>query len=43
MCDSLVSEDAFTPVYWLDGYKTERICDNAVDDCLTTFKFIIKI
>ena len=30
----------FSSVYCPDKYKTQNMCDEAVDDCLTTLKFI---
>ena len=27
-------------VYWLDKYKTQKMCDEAVDDCLATLRLI---
>ena len=27
-------------VYWLDKYKTQKMCDEAVDDCLAALKII---
>ena len=30
----------FLIVYCLDKYKTQKICDEAVDDCLAALKFI---
>ena len=40
MCDRVVSEDPFLIVYCLDKYKTQKMCDEAVDDCLAAMKFI---
>ena len=40
MCDSVVSEDPFLIVYCPDKYKTQRMCDEAVDDFLTALKLI---
>ena len=33
MCDTVVSEDPSLIVYCPDKYKTQRMCDEAVDDC----------
>ena len=38
--DSIVSENPFLTVYSPDRYKTKRMYDEAVDDCLATLKFI---
>ena len=40
MSDRVVSEDHFLMVYSPDKYKTQRICDNAVDDSLALLKLI---
>ena len=40
MCDSVVSEDTFLIVYCPDKYKSQRMCDEAVDNCLAALKFI---
>ena len=32
MCDRVVSEDPLLIVYSPDKYKTQRMCDEAVDD-----------
>ena len=40
MCDRVVSEDTFLIVYCPDKYKTQKICDKAVDDSLATLKLI---
>ena len=40
MCDSVVSGDPFMLVYCLNKHKTQRMCDETVDDCLTVLKFI---
>ena len=41
MCDRVISEDPFLIVYCLDKYKTRKICNKAVDDCLAALKFIL--
>ena len=33
MFDRAISEDPFLLVYFPDKYKTQRMCDEAVDDC----------
>ena len=33
MCDKVVSEDPFTLKCCLDRYKTQEMCDKAVDAC----------
>ena len=38
MCDRVVSEDPFWIVYCPDKYKTQRTCDEAVDDSLAALK-----
>ena len=40
MCDKSISEDLFMTGYCPDKYKTQKMCDEAVDDCLATLKFI---
>ena len=35
MFDSVVSEDPSLVVYCPDKYKTQRMCDEVVDDCRT--------
>ena len=40
MCDRINSEDPFLIVYSPDKYKTQKMCDEAVDNCLTALKFI---
>ena len=40
MCDRAISEDPFIVVYCPDKYKTQRMPDKAVDDCLATLKSI---
>ena len=40
MCDRVVSEDLFLIVYCINKYKTQRMCDKAVDDSLAAFKYI---
>ena len=40
MCDRVVSEDLFLQVYCPDKYKTQRLCDEAVDDSLAALKLM---
>ena len=40
MCDRVVSEDLYLTVYCPDKYKTQKMCDEAVDDCLVALKVI---
>ena len=40
MSERVVSEDPFFIVYSFDRYKTQRMCDEAVDDSLVGLKFI---
>ena len=40
MSGKVVSEDPFLIVYCPDKYKTQRMCDEAVDDSLATFRLI---
>ena len=40
MCDIIVSEDPFLIFYCPDKYKTQRMCDEAVDYCLASSNFI---
>ena len=40
MFGKVVSEDPFLIVYCCDKYKTQEMCDEAVDDCLAALKFI---
>ena len=40
MCDRVVSEYPFLIVYCPDEYKTQRMCDKAVDDSLASLKLI---
>ena len=36
----LISEEPFLIVYYADRYKTQRICNEAVDNSLAALKFI---
>ena len=38
--DIIISHDPFSLRYVPDQYKTAQTCDKAVDDCLTTLKFV---
>ena len=38
--ERVVPEDPFLMVYCHDKYKTQRMCNEPVDDCLATLKFI---
>ena len=40
MCGRVVSEDSFLTVYCPHKYKTQRMCDKAVDDFLAALKLI---
>ena len=40
ICHRVVSGDPFMIAYCSHGYKTQRMCDEAVNDCLATLKFI---
>ena len=40
MCDKVVSEDPFFIAYCPDKYKTQRMCDEAVDGSLAALKLI---
>ena len=40
MCGRVVSEDPFLIVYCPDKYKTQKMCDKAVDDSLAALKLI---
>ena len=41
MFDKVVSKDLFILIYCPDRYKTQRMCDEAVDDCLTALKLLL--
>ena len=43
MCDRIVSEDSLMIVYCPYKYKTQRMYDKAVDDCLAALKFILDL
>ena len=39
MCDKYILDGPFSIRYVTDQYKTQQMCDKAVDDCLTASKF----
>ena len=40
MCDRVVSEESSMLKYCLDKYKTQKMYDEAVDDCLSALEFL---
>ena len=40
MCDKVNNKDPFTLIYYLNRYKTQKMCNDAVDDCLGAWKLI---
>ena len=40
MCDSVIYEDPFLIRHILDQYKTQQMCDEAVDGYLAALKFV---
>ena len=40
MCDRAVSEDPFLIVYCPDKHITQKMCDEAVDNCLAVLKLV---
>ena len=38
MCDRIISDDPFSIICVPDQYKTQQMCDKAVDDCLAALK-----
>ena len=40
ICDTAVPEDSSLKVYCPDKYKTQRMWDEAVDECLTALKLV---
>ena len=40
VCNSIISKDPFSIRYVPDQYKTQKMCDKAVDDCLAVLKLI---
>ena len=40
MCGRTISDDSFQLIYIPDQYKTQQMCDKAVDDFLPTLNFV---
>ena len=40
MCDKFSSDNPFSLRYVPDQYKTQKICDKAVDGCPAVLKFV---
>ena len=40
MCDRMIFEDTFSIRCVPEQYKTQQMCDEAVDDCLAVSKFV---
>ena len=40
MCGSVIFEVPFTMLHCPDEYKTQRMCDEAIDNCIAAIKFI---
>ena len=40
MCDKVISENLFILAYCLGRYKIQKMCNEAVDDCLVALRFI---
>ena len=40
MCNNIMFEDPFSITYVPDHYKSQQMCDKAVDDCLVALKFL---
>ena len=40
MCCGIVYEEPISIVYWPDKYWTQRMCDEAFDDCLAVLNCI---
>ena len=40
MCETVASEDPSLMVYFSYKYKTQRMCDKAVDNCLPALKLV---
>ena len=40
MCDRIISGDSFSLRYVPNQYKTQKICDEAVDHFLPTLNFV---
>ena len=41
MCEQIVSKDLFLMFYCPDKYKTQRKCDEALDDCVAVLIFFL--
>ena len=41
MCNVVVLKDPFMLIDCSNRYKTQKMCDQAVDDCLAALKFIL--
>ena len=40
MCDGVIYEDSFMPIYCPDRSNTQTMFNESVDDCLGALKFI---
>ena len=40
MCNKAVSKDPFLVLFDPDKYITQKVCDEAVDDCLAALKVV---
>ena len=40
MCGRIVSDGLFSIRYFPDQYKTQQMCNEALDDCLAALKFV---
>ena len=40
MCNTVIPEDPSLIIYCPDKYETQRMCDEAVDDCVPALKFV---
>ena len=43
ICDKVATEDSFMIIYCPYKYKTQNMCDEAVDGCLAALKFIVDL
>ena len=43
MCDKIISDDPFSLRYVPDQYKTQQMCDEAVDDFLPILNFVLNL
>ena len=41
ICDRAIFEDPFMLAYYPDKYKTQRMCHEAVDDCLAALNLFL--